>query len=84
MLHPHAPIPTSVDMCPPPALPPGTPSWVTPALVAHTLRVWQPRYTVPLSVDDAIAMILSASHLLKVLWPSMAQKQTRIDSSRAV
>jgi hypothetical protein len=53
-------------------------------LVVHTLRVWQPRYAVPLSVEDAIAMIVGASRLVRVLWPRVAHAQSQGDSSRAV
>lgn len=49
------------------ALPQGTPAWVTPQLVERTLRVWQPRYASPLSVDDAVTMILAVGRLYDVV-----------------
>ncbi len=49
------------------ALPPGTPAWVTPQLVERTLRVWQPRYASPLSVDDAVTMILAVGRMYDVV-----------------
>lgn len=48
-------------------VPPGAPRWVTPELLEHTLRVWQRYYKNPLTVDDALGMILSASQLNSVL-----------------
>jgi hypothetical protein len=44
-------------------LPSGTPAWITQELVAHTLQVWQPRYTQRLSIEDAIDMIRSVARL---------------------
>lgn len=48
-------------------VPTGAPSWVTPALIAHTLRVWQPYYREPLNPADALAMILSVCELNRVI-----------------
>lgn len=48
-------------------LPPGTPDWVTPPLVERTLRVWQPYYSSPLTVDDAVTMILGVGRLYDVV-----------------
>lgn len=39
------------------------PSWVTPELIEHTIRIWQPFYAAPLDHDDAVAMILSVGRL---------------------
>lgn len=47
-------------------MPPGTPSWITPELVAMTLKVWQPFYTIALSVEEAVAIILSVGRLFRV------------------
>ena len=49
------------------ALPPGTPDWVTVALVEQTLEVWQPRYETPLSVEDAVRILVGASRLFRTL-----------------
>ena len=84
MSHPDASIPNTVANGSPPVIPAGTPAWVTSGLVAHTLRVWQPRYSTPLSVEDAIDMILGASRLVRILWPNVAHGQSRGDSARAV
>ncbi|WP_437203414.1 hypothetical protein [Planctomicrobium sp. SH664] len=48
-------------------LPPGTPEWVTVALVEQTLEVWQPRYESPLSIEDAIRILVGASRLFRTL-----------------
>lgn len=48
-------------------IPPGTPAWITADLIAHTLRIWQPRYSAPLTPDDAVYIILNAGRLLDVL-----------------
>lgn len=49
------------------ALPPGTPAWITPELVRETIRVWQPFYTTPLTLDDAVNILDSAGRLFGVL-----------------
>lgn len=48
-------------------VPPGAPVWITPELVALTLKTWQPYYTTPLSSDDAVIMIQSAGQLFGLL-----------------
>jgi hypothetical protein len=48
-------------------VPAGAPSWVTPALLEHTLRVWQPYYAAPLTPEDALAIIQSVGCLIEVL-----------------
>lgn len=45
------------------------PRWITPELIERTIRVWQPRYGQPLSADDAVQIILTASRLYEVLKP---------------
>jgi len=45
----------------------GAPDWVTPALIAHTLRVWQPHYAEPLTEADALAIVCNVVGLLDVL-----------------
>ncbi len=49
-------------------VPPGAPSWVTPELIADTLRVWQPYYPTPLTTDDAFEMIMNVGRLFDVLF----------------
>ncbi len=48
-------------------IPEGTPAWISEELIQVTLRVWQPYYSVHLSVEDAIAMIRNVGHLFDVL-----------------
>jgi hypothetical protein len=43
------------------------PSWITPELIALTIKVWQPYYASPLSSDDAVTMILGVGRLFGVL-----------------
>lgn len=49
------------------AVPSGAPIWVTRELIEDTIRVWQPYYEPPLTADDALAIIQSASQLFQVL-----------------
>ena len=51
---------------PPVAVPAGAPPWVTPELVADTLRVWQPYYG-NLTSEDALGIILNVGNLFDVL-----------------
>ena len=53
-------------------VPAGAPPWVTPELIAHTLRVWQPYYSEPLTADDALGMIINVA----ALWELLAQEST--------
>ena len=48
------------------AVPAGTPRWVTPELLADTLRVWQPYYGT-LTPQDGLSIILNVSNLFDVL-----------------
>ena len=43
------------------------PEWITPALLADTLRVWQPHYAQPLTEADALAIVMNVSGLLDAL-----------------
>lgn len=47
----------------PVVVPAGTPAWITAELIAMTLRVFQPRYASPLTLDDAVAMLLNVGRL---------------------
>jgi hypothetical protein len=49
------------------SVPSGAPSWVTKELISQTIRVWQPYYCEPLTADDALVIIQSASQLFEVL-----------------
>lgn len=58
-------------------VPSGAPSWVTPELLAHTLRVWQPFYANPLTPEDALAMIQAAGGLIEVLSTETSHETVR-------
>ena len=48
-------------------IPPGTPEWITVELIRLTLKVWQKRYSRPLSIQDAVTIVLNAERLFGVL-----------------
>lgn len=48
-------------------LPAGTPHWITQELVEQTLHTWQPYYSLPLTIEDAIDMIRNAGRLFDAL-----------------
>ncbi len=48
------------------AVPAGAPRWVTPELLADTLRVWQPYYG-NLTPQDALNIIVNVGNLFDVL-----------------
>jgi hypothetical protein len=60
-----APVPDAPPV-PPIAVPAGAPRWVTPELLADTLRVWQPYYG-NLTPQDGLSIILNVSNLFDVL-----------------
>lgn len=45
----------------------GAPSWITAALIAQTLRVWQPYYPQRLTAADALGMLLDVGQLFGAL-----------------
>lgn len=49
------------------ALPAGTPAWITPDLVLKTLRIWQPFYQEPLTLDDAVIILSGVGRLFRIL-----------------
>ncbi len=63
--------PTRPDALPVPvlAVPAGAPRWVTPELLADTLRVWRPYYP-NLTPQDGLSIILNVSNLFDVLRKS--------------
>ena len=50
-----------------PPVPPGTPAWITPRLLAETIRTWQPYYERPLTPEAAVAIIRNVGRLVDVL-----------------
>ncbi len=61
--HPHSDEPPRPQV----AVPAGAPSWVTPELIEHTLRVWQPFYQHQLIPEDALEMIRGVAEIVEVL-----------------
>lgn len=49
------------------AVPPGAPAWITPELIADTLKVWQPFYANQLTSADALQILLTTAHLFETL-----------------
>jgi hypothetical protein len=49
------------------AVPIGVPSWITSPLIAQTLKTWQPYYRTPLTLDDAVTMLLNVGRLFREL-----------------
>ncbi len=45
----------------------GAPRWVTPELVADTIKTWQPYYAHPLTAGDALEILLLVANLMDVL-----------------
>jgi hypothetical protein len=48
-------------------MPPGTPDWIRMDLVRETVRVWQPYYATPISLDDAVTMLRRVGQMFSVL-----------------
>lgn len=48
-------------------LPDDAPAWISEELIRETLRVWQPYYAHPLTVDEAIEMISNVGRLFSDL-----------------
>jgi hypothetical protein len=48
-------------------IPRGTPTWIDAELIERTITVWQPYYAGPLTIEEAIAIIVGAGRILKVL-----------------
>lgn len=59
------------------AIPAATPAWITPELVAHTLRVWQPYYRERLTVADAVDIIVRVGRLCEVLSRERAESKRK-------
>ena len=59
------PLPPVADALPP--LPDGLPEWITPDVVADTLRTFRPFYGPDLTLDDALGMLIQVGNLFAVL-----------------
>jgi hypothetical protein len=49
------------------SVPAGAPAWITPALIASTLDVWQPHFAKPLTTADAIDILSDVGRLMDIL-----------------
>lgn len=50
------------------AVPADAPAWITPELIDHTIRTWQPFYgKAQLSPADAVQILVGVGRLLSVL-----------------
>ncbi len=49
------------------AVPPDTPAWITPALIAATIETWQPFYKSRLTVAEASTMLRDLGRLFGIL-----------------
>ncbi len=55
----------------------GLPSWITPELISETIRSWQPYYAQPLTVQEAIGILLGVGNLFAVLSGSSSHETIR-------
>jgi hypothetical protein len=58
------------------------PAWITPDLVAETVRVWSSRSAKPLSEQDAVALILQFGNFLDATGLMRKQETTRESAHR--
>ena len=45
----------------------GIPPWITPELIADTVRTWQRYYTEPLTAKDAVGILVGVGNLFASL-----------------
>lgn len=57
------------------------PRWVTEALIADTIRTWQPYYDTPLTEKDAIEMLVNVGQLFDMLEADHAQEKNQPNKS---
>ena len=57
----------------PQRVPAGAPAWISAELIEETLRVWQPYYANPLTVEDALDIMQAAGQLVEVLSSKKSQ-----------
>jgi hypothetical protein len=43
------------------------PAWITPELIALTIKTWQPRYTDQITREQAIGMLVNFGALIDVM-----------------
>lgn len=64
------------------AVPAGAPPWITPELIEHTLRVWQPFYVDQLMPDDALEITMSVDRVSDLLSSGGRHETIRSTGSR--
>ncbi|MEM9416319.1 MAG: hypothetical protein AAGA29_12705 [Planctomycetota bacterium] len=57
------------------------PDWVTDALIADTIRTWQPYYDTPLTRQDAIEMLVNVGRLFNLLEADHAREKHQTSKS---
>lgn len=45
----------------------GAPAWISAELIEETMRVWQPYYADPLTVEDAIGIMQAVGQLVQAI-----------------
>ena len=63
-------------------VPAGAPPWITPELIEHTLRVWQPFYEDQLIPEDALEIIMSVDRVSDLLSSGGRHETIRSTGSR--
>jgi hypothetical protein len=63
-------------------VPAGAPPWITPELIEHTLRVWQPFYEHQLIPEDALEIIMSVDLVAELLSSGGRHETIRSPGSR--
>ncbi len=58
-----------------PFLPAETPTWITPDLVQHTIRLWSRYEPRPVTSEDAVEMILHIGELFEALGLASADSK---------
>lgn len=61
-------------------VPAGAPLWVTPELIAHTIRVWQPFYADRLIPEDALEIIMGADRMFDFVVRGCKNEEIRCSS----
>ena len=51
----------------------GIPPWITPELIADTVRTWQRYYTEPLTAKDAVGILVGVGNLFHALSEAVSQ-----------
>ena len=66
MVHPNQSTRSTANL----KVPVGTPAWITVEMIEDTLRTWQPYYDQPLTVTDALEILIHVGRLNDLLETS--------------